>query len=375
MPRGGARCWSTSPLYGIPPPRSPSFRKPTHCFGVSMSFWTVWPRLSRRGGTARGEAAPAGSALLDDLAEARARYEGLLLQFMQRQPTAAAAVGARPLPPREIRASLERDEALVEYLVLPDRVVIFVVLPEAIRVRTTRIAREQLASRVRLARDLLQHSGRAPEELWPVLESLHSLLLQPVREVIGTRRLRRLTLVPQGTLSYLPFAALRDPATERFLSRDFALRILPNAGALALPPSGQGMRNGVAAFAPFPERLPATMAEAGMFPSLDPPGSASVGPAATETAVRRALADGRPVHIASHAVMNARNPMFSRIRTGLGGAGLASGWAPRGPRAGCAAQHVTARLPVRMRDGRRRRLVHRLRCPGRLRHTCPSLPL
>ena len=43
------------------------------------------------------------------------------------------------------------------------------------------------------------------------------------------------------------------------------------------------------------------------------------GRLATEARVRAALADGDLVHIASHGIMNQRNPMFSRIELFSGG--------------------------------------------------------
>ena len=67
------------------------------------------------------------------------------------------------------------------------------------------------------------------------------------------------------------------------------------------------------AFAPFPGELSATAGEARAFGSATPNGIAVVGGEATEARVRDALRDGDVVHLATHGVLNARNPMFSRI--------------------------------------------------------------
>lgn len=272
-------------------------------------------------GSERSPPTPAESALLADLEAVRSRYESLLLRYRQRHPAPAALVGARRTSAREVRSSLSPDEALAEYLVLEDRVVIFVARPDRLWALQSMVDRVQLASRVRLARELVGSPDAPTERLRPVLETLHGILIEPVLDALGPAGVRRLTIVPHGPLVYLPFAALADAVTGRPLADDVALRVLPNAGALAAAarnaPSGRPAR--LAAFAPFPDRLPATGAEARLLRGLDAGVSARIGPAATEAAVRAALVEGRPVHIASHGVMNARNPMFSRIELAGGG--------------------------------------------------------
>src|SRR4051794_4635784 len=66
-------------------------------------------------------------------------------------------------------------------------------------------------------------------------------------------------------------------------------------------------------FAPFPDVLPATRAEARGFLRTIPGAVAHVGDAATEARLRSALGSGAVVHVATHGVMNARNPLFSRL--------------------------------------------------------------
>ncbi len=66
-------------------------------------------------------------------------------------------------------------------------------------------------------------------------------------------------------------------------------------------------------FAPFPNALPATPAEAQSFRRAMAGAVAHVGTAATERRLRSALASGAIVHVATHALMNARNPLFSRL--------------------------------------------------------------
>ena len=70
--------------------------------------------------------------------------------------------------------------------------------------------------------------------------------------------------------------------------------------------------------APVPAELPGTRAELVAVARAASSARRLVGPAATEAALRRAL--GRPgiVHVATHGVMNARSPMFSRLELAAG---------------------------------------------------------
>ena len=77
------------------------------------------------------------------------------------------------------------------------------------------------------------------------------------------------------------------------------------------------------AFAPFPEALPASRDEAQSVAGALPRASARVGTSATEAELRRALQAGFMVHVASHALMNPRNPLFSRIELAGNSAGPA----------------------------------------------------
>ncbi len=49
----------------------------------------------------------------------------------------------------------------------------------------------------------------------------------------------------------------------------------------------------------------------------------SIGDRATEQSVRTALSSGHTVHLATHGILNARNPMFSRVALARNGGGPA----------------------------------------------------
>jgi hypothetical protein len=146
----------------------------------------------------------------------------------------------------------------------------------------------------------------------------------------------RLIIVPHGVLAQLPFAALVDERSGRFVVQDFDVMYLPSAGTLpALRQPGGGVRRsplGGSAFAPFPGDLPASAGEVDAVRRAMPGVAERIGEQATEQAVLAALAEPGIVHVASHGVLNSRNPMFTRIE-------LASASPSSASRAGAAADH------------------------------------
>jgi CHAT domain-containing protein len=134
---------------------------------------------------------------------------------------------------------------------------------------------------------------------------------------------RRLVIVPQGALAYLPFAALRDAARGRYLIEDYVLTMLPSAAALPAVRSQRSVTSqaGGTGFAPEPAQLPASRVEVEAFLSAVPGAAIVIGNAATEGRVREALGASPIVHIAGHATMNAASPLFSRVDLAPGSAG------------------------------------------------------
>jgi CHAT domain-containing protein/tetratricopeptide (TPR) repeat protein len=280
-------------------------------------------QLAREGAVPRDERGPAHAAvsheLMQHLERARSDYAALLVRLAERSPSQARLVGTRGVTGNEVRRVLGPDEALLELLTTGNGLFLFLVTRSGVHVSTHAIGREELVHQVQLARELLASPAAEGRER-AVTGALHQLLIGPFQSRLSAAGVRHLLIVPHGALSYLPFAALRDPATDRILAEDYAISTLPSAGVLPLlrNRSTRSTTLGASAFAPFPVRLPSTAAEIKAVSQAVPRTSARAGAQAGEAAVRRALAQGRLVHIASHGVMNARNPLFSRIELARG---------------------------------------------------------
>jgi tetratricopeptide (TPR) repeat protein len=263
---------------------------------------------------------PAESAsvrmLYDEVARARTQYEAALVTAAEHAGDVDPLLGGGVVDATQLRASLRGDEALVEYLVAADRVWSFVVTRDTIAWFETAITRKNLVSRVRLARDLVGHPAGPGATAPPVLGALFDVLVRPAVQSGALHGVHRLIVVPHDVLTYLPFAALRDEATGRFLVEDYALLLLPSAAVLPAVrqrPSFAGWSSSGSVFAPLPDDLPATRGEATAVRAAFEQVAARLGRSATERRFRAALGAGGIVHVASHGRLDAANPLFSAI--------------------------------------------------------------
>jgi CHAT domain-containing protein len=267
--------------------------------------------------------APLGEAsnLALRLASARTDYEASL-ERASSDSRGATMLGATRVRAEDVRASLDANEVLLEYFVSPDRLVVFAVNADSVQPIELTTDAEQLATRVRLARELLGDRNADPRSAHGVLASLYMSLIAPVERSKALTGAKRLIVIPHGTLAYLPFAALRNPSTGKFLVEDVAIAYAPSAAAFAAQRSvrsDHATPNGPpVALAPFPTQLPATAAEARRAATSAGAGLVLEAAQASERALRRALETAPLVHVASHAELNVQNPLFSQVSVAPG---------------------------------------------------------
>jgi CHAT domain-containing protein len=260
--------------------------------------------------------------MIDELREA---YEALVIQTASRHPRSARMLGAVRTEPPLVRAAVRADEALLHYTLTADEIVVFVARQDRFESIRLPVSAADVGSRVRLLREIWSNRDTSPEAGIPAARGLHEILIAPLARAGFLDGAERLIVVPHGILEHLSFAALQEAETGRFLVEDYVItylrsaNLLPALRASAAPASSA--TTGLSAFAPYPGVLPGTRAEATEASRSHPGGTLHLDRQATEGAVRHALTEARVVHVASHGVLNARNPMFSRIELARGGSG------------------------------------------------------
>ncbi len=266
---------------------------------------------------AEGAASDSEAELLSaELERTRADYEEALIRATESDPSGAELLGVSAATAAHVRRALGPDEALIEYYAAQDSLFAFIVNRDAVRVFTTPVDAASLRSRIRVARDLVARAdGHVPGRA-SVLSGLHRTFLGAVRAGGALDGIRRLYVIPEPDMSYLPFAALRDGPEGPYVAERFTVTHLPSARALPALRQRVIPRYSTVAgssFAPFPVELPGTAREVEAVREEVAGWRVVAGSQATETAFREALEDGNIVHAATHGILNAWNPMFSRI--------------------------------------------------------------
>lgn len=255
-------------------------------------------------------------------------------------------VDAPPVQLADLLALAKGRNALVlEWSMLPDRLVTYVVTPAGqVSARTAPATPAQVAAVVRAARhalgaDVGQDAARGAAALdtagdnrptdaadaEATLAAASQLLLAPVQDLLTSGDPRPVLVVPQRELFLLPFAALPLPGRDAPWGTVTPLAVLPSLGvlrytapkrALAVP---QGLL--VVGDPQMPTwngqvlpPLPGARREAEAI--TRPQGSASQvlwGKAATETVVRAAMPQARWIHLATHGVARDDDPGLSFV--------------------------------------------------------------
>jgi CHAT domain-containing protein len=254
------------------------------------------------------------------------QYSELLLEVRDHAPQHAALVSSQPPSWEAVAGRLRPGEAFLEYLLGEVNSVVFVITRDTLAVVTLNLGRQALGTLVDFARGTLEPRGTPRvDSLWRgPLRQLHRELIAPIEESGLLAGKTRLVVVPQAELHYLPFAALLDPTSGRFLVERYEVSVTPSASVwLALAdrrrkPAGAGLL----ALAPRPDALPATRQEVTAIERIAGLDTKTfTGSSATEATFRREAPTRRVLHLATYGVLNKQNPLFSYVELAAGTGG------------------------------------------------------
>lgn len=272
-----------------------------------------------RQGTTFGQTAGAYFAetveqVYDDIARlALARRQtNLAFQAIERgrlaRWTSSAVRGGAPVPsPADIARRLDGSTLVLAYAVLSDRLVLWAITRDTTSTHTALLTRGAIARMIADTGPDTWGSGAAV--------ALERILLESAQDEID--RARHLIVIPDRELASVPFAALRNPRSRRYLVEDHELRWLASATQLrARPPAGlsQGRERGallltsaargnVAADVPLPA-LPGAAREGARVASVYAERHWRVIGAEHRHDVLARLAEATVFHFAGHAIEN-----------------------------------------------------------------------
>lgn len=258
----------------------------------------------------------------------RARSRLLLDQVAGGKIIAPAMFSALTAP--DVLNHLPEEVTLVEYLVLPERLLAWVIRPHQIRLVQTKIPESEINRLVRLLRTTIERRA-SPGEIQSAASRLYNVLVRPFAGELSAGG--DLVLVPDRSLVQVPFAALFDAGRKRYFVEDHSLTVAPSAAVylasrdrLAL--SGPGAPRDLLAIGdpsfdrqlhPRLGRLPAAADEAAGIAALYGSSDLLQGEAATRSAFLASAPGHRIVHFAGHGLLDPVSPGLSMLLFAPGG--------------------------------------------------------
>ena len=247
-----------------------------------------------------------------------ARAEKEYAAFLDDHARVHAAAGAAPTA-QAIQQRLAPDQGLVEYVVGPESLVVFVLTRRAIWVQALPLRAAHVAARIELLRDLIRRPG---DDRWrKPAARLAAELLDPVERAGWLDGVTRLYLVPHGVLTHVPFALLPRSAAgsgELVLDR-YTIAYLPAAAALLRDPASPATTKSLLAVAPARGGLRHAPEEARTIDALFRPHARMlIGDEATESRFKQIAGEFRMLHLATHGYFNRSSPLLSGLELEAG---------------------------------------------------------
>ena len=279
---------------------------------------------------------PKVADLKTQMEKARLEYEALETRLYLAHPELKVRRGeVAPLAVADTAALLDNKTALLEFAVGEEKAHLFVITlrdgQPALQTFALPLKRKELAAKTELLRQYLATKDLRYSQ--PARE-LYDLLLKPAAaQLLGKTRL---VIVPDGPLWELPFQALM-PADNHFLIEEKTISTAPSLTflremvrlrekrgkaaspntilAVGNPALGNEMlAQGAALMGDKLEPLPFAEQQAIQLGQLYKTNAKILlGAAATEQAVKAEMGKHRILHLATHGVLDDRNPMYSHL--------------------------------------------------------------
>jgi CHAT domain-containing protein len=228
------------------------------------------------------------------------------------------------LPLSEIKRDLPPEVRLVQYAVLHDRLLIWVVSPNGAESSSKSISASELTEKVFAYLSAVSAAPAAGQSSQlPVARELFDILIAPIEsQLIG----KEVCIVPDKVLNLLPFAALMSPA-GRYFVEDHVLEISPSASAfikcteIARQKEGQEIERVLSVGNPAFDRdsysylsdLPSALREAKEIASLYGSRKPLIGAEATTDSVMAEMKGAEVIHFALHSVVDKQFPLRSKF--------------------------------------------------------------
>lgn len=255
-------------------------------------------------------------------AKSRALLDWVVAHPFGEEVPAAIRPATSAATPDVFQRELPEGTTIIEYSVLPRSLVIWVLRRDRFAVETVPVAPRDLEGRIRRLTRAMALEQRAATRT--EASGLREILLRPVEKHLAPGD--RLVIVPDRALHRVPFAALYEARTRRYLIEDRVLSIAPSARLLLASlrrdeeltrrraPRALVLVDPAFDQAIFPDldRLQAARREANAA-NFFPGSRVLIDRDATREAFLQSAGDYEIVHFGGHSVMSSSFPLLSQM--------------------------------------------------------------
>jgi CHAT domain-containing protein len=241
-------------------------------------------------------------------------------------PNVVISSVAQPLTLREIRERMPAEVQILQYAVLDDKLLVWVISKTRFQIAEKKVDSKSLTEKVlHYSKSVSTSPGSETEEPRREGMELYQILISPVESLLEKEK--QIYVVPDKALNSLAFNALISPNTGKYLVADYQLSFAPSSNVFLICSEMARQRAGTKderllsvgdphfsrqAFPDF-ESLPSSGREARQIADYYKLPHVLVGDDATKARVSAEMDQADVIHIASHYVIDEQDPMLSKL--------------------------------------------------------------
>jgi CHAT domain-containing protein len=267
--------------------------------------------FNKTGSQNRDQSAQEIARLEKDIADLQQQYDALQARIAREAPKLTELTVAQPVTLASVqRAAAEGNYDILYYVVMDHAVILWHITGTQVEVKNVFLPHVELIKKVATLHESLVAPADTPGARFDEGTS-RQLFLYLIQPMLASIKGRHLILVPHEELNLIPFQALQDPATGKYLGESFAISYAPSATVLATLDSQSTLKSGRLLAVADPTMHDASN-EVNAIGKLYP-GRSKVVEAATKADVTSWVSGYNVVHLSVHGEFEASDPLLSYL--------------------------------------------------------------
>jgi CHAT domain-containing protein len=205
-----------------------------------------------------------------------------------------------------LQQRIPKDTQIVEYVLLKDRVLIWLLTEKSFTVKSVEVGRKDVEASVEEVLARLRNGTDAV----PLLSELGKWLIEPIGNLLDPNR--TIVIIPDRALHGLPFAALRMPGKTRYLIEDFPVVVSPSLTHFLTIGSASPSRDAIVGFG-SQNGSSAEFKELAALNDIYLKAATYQGSQVDKSSFLEALGKTAIFHYAGHSATDAADPLRSSI--------------------------------------------------------------